>query len=258
MKLSRLVQIEQYILNNQTVSIDQLCDEFGISKNTVRRDINELDKNGSIKKVYGGVTAVKNSAVPFEERDIKNKSEKLAIAEAAAAEICDGDIIYIDSGTTVPNVVQFLENKNITILTNSLNAVLNALPFPDINVISLGGTLTRKTNSFNGINLSSFKDLNINKAFMASTGITIVNGLTNSFPLEYEVKKTIIEKSREVFLLVDHTKFGVCSLMTYCRLDAVDHIITDKKPPEEYNQFFEDKRISVKIADMPRERFSKA
>jgi DeoR family myo-inositol catabolism operon transcriptional repressor len=249
MKLSRLVQIEQYIIKNETVTLDELCQAFGVSKNTIRRDINELEINGSIRKVYGGVTsAAKKTLIPFEQRNIKNKNEKIAIAKASASYVNDGDVIYIDSGTTVPNMVFFLKDKSITILTCSLNAVVNALPFPNINVISLGGTLARKTNSFTGINLAVFRNFNINKAFMATTGISITNGVTNSSPLEYEVKKTIVQKSNEVLLLADHSKLGVSSLMTYCSMDDIDIFITECKPSEEYLRFLEDSHTEIKIA----------
>lgn len=248
MKISRLMQIEQYILANESVSLDQLCKKFGISKNTVRRDINELANTGSIAKVYGGVTAVKKPLVPFEERDIKNKAEKLMIAETAAAEVRNGDIVFVDSGTTAPNIVQFLKDKNITILTSSLNAVLNALPFPNLNVIVLGGTLMRKVNSFTGINPLIYKDYNITKAFMATTGISGKGEVTNSSPLEYEIKKTIVAKSREVFLLADHTKIGVCSLMTYCRLDAINYLITDREPDAEYGELFRQNGVNIRVA----------
>ena len=83
MKTNRIKEIEEYILSNESVSLDSLCDVFKISKNTIRRDINEIEKKGSIKKVYGGVTAVVKDLIPFEERNIKNNYKKIAIAKAA-------------------------------------------------------------------------------------------------------------------------------------------------------------------------------
>ena len=113
MKINRLDKIDQYITANQTVSLDKLCEVFGISKNTVRRDINDLVKKGSVRKVYGGVTAEKRALVPFEERNIKYRKEKQIICQKAAESVNDGDVIYIDSGTTTANLVDFLKGKNI-------------------------------------------------------------------------------------------------------------------------------------------------
>jgi DeoR family myo-inositol catabolism operon transcriptional repressor len=243
MKIDRLAEIERYVTANKTVTLDKLCEVFNISKNTVRRDINDLVKNGSVKKVYGGVTAVKKTLIPYEERDIKNKTEKLAIAQAAAGLVQDGDVIYIDSGTTAPNMVKYLKCKNVTILTESLNTVLNALPFNDLKVILLGGNLIRETNSFRTMNTDTIKTFNISKAFMATTGFSVSNGITNSSPMEYEIKSEIVRKSDKIYLLADHTKFGVSSLMTYCQLTDIDCLVTDRTPSSELLGFFHTNRI---------------
>ena len=250
MKTNRIKEIEEYILSNESVSLDSLCDIFKISKNTIRRYINELVEKGSVKKVYGGVTAVIKDLIPFEERNIKNNYQKTAIAKVASDFVNDGDVIFIDSGTTTLNMIEFLKNKNdVTILTNSLNVIIIALPFPNLNVICTGGSLIRKTNSFEVINnLTIFKDYNINKSFMAATGISISNGATNSSPLEYKIKKIIVEKSNELYLLADSSKFDISSLMTYCQLTDIDYLITDKKPSEKYIEFFEENKINFIIS----------
>jgi len=250
MKTNRIKEIEEYILINESVTLKSLCNAFKISKNTIRRDITEIEKKGSIKKVYGGVTAVIKNLIPFEERNIKNNYIKMVIAKAACEFINDGDVILIDSGTTTLNMIKFLKDKNnITILTNNLNFIINALSFPNLNIICIGGSLIRKTSSFEVINpLSIFKDYNISKTFMAATGISISNGATNSSPLEYNLKKVIVEKSNDLYLLVDSSKFDVSALMTYCQLSDINHIVTDKKPPEEYIEFFKENKIDVFIS----------
>lgn len=252
MKIDRLAEVEQYITANQTVTLDKLCEVFNISKNTIRRDINDLVNSGSVKKIYGGVTAIKKTVVPYEERDIKNKAEKLAIARAAAEKVQDGDVIYVDSGTTAPNMVKYLKGKNITILTESLNTILNALPLSELKVIVLGGSLIRETNSFRTMNMETIKAFNINKAFMATTGLSISNGITNSSPLEYEIKKEIVSKSDKIYLLADHSKLGVSSLLTYCKLQEINCLITDKMPSEEFLSFFDGNQIECITTALPK------
>lgn len=252
MKIDRLAEVEQYITANQTVTLDKLCEVFNISKNTIRRDINDLVNSGSVKKIYGGVTAIKKTVVPYEERDIKNKAEKLAIARAVAEKVQDGDVIYVDSGTTAPNMVKYLKGKNITILTESLNTILNALPLSELKVIVLGGSLIRETNSFRTMNMETIKAFNINKAFMATTGLSISNGITNSSPLEYEIKKEIVSKSDKIYLLADHSKLGVSSLLTYCKLQEINCLITDKMPSEEFLSFFDGNQIECITTALPK------
>ena len=250
MKTHRIKNVEEYILKNESVSLDKLCDVFKVSKNTIRRDIKELLEKGKIKKIYGGVTINQKKLVPFEERNIKNHAEKKVTAEIAAAYINDGDIIFIDSGTTTMWLIDYLKNKNITILTNNLSAIVSALPYPNLNIISLGGTLKRKTNSFVGNSTSLvLKDYNISKAFMAATGISIARGATNSSVEEYELKKLIVEKSDEIFLIVDSSKFDSISLMTYSPLENLDYIITDKTPPKKYTDFFRKNKINLLTAE---------
>ncbi|MCD2345728.1 DeoR/GlpR family DNA-binding transcription regulator [Clostridium guangxiense] len=256
MKSDRIRKIEEYIISNEVVSLDTLCEVFNISKNTVRRDINDLVEKGSIKKVYGGVTVnsdFKNSPnglVSFEERNIRNNEAKISIGKAAASFVQDNDIIFIDSGTTTLHMIEYLKDiKNVTILTNNINAIAAAIPFENLNIICLGGSLIRKTNSFEGIrNFEIFKDYNINKAFMAATGISLSSGATNSSPLEYKIKKNIVEKSKEVYLLADDSKFNISALMTYCKLSDIDHLITNTEPPKEYLNYFNENNVKYTVS----------
>mgnify|MGYP000848137253 CR=1 FL=1 len=251
MKSKRINQIEEYVLNKNTVTLDTLTDVFNVSKNTIRRDIQELVKRGNIKKVYGGVAANSKLLVPFNERQIKNSYAKSLIAKTASNFVKDGDIIFIDSGTTTLNMGEFLKDKNnLTIITNNLNFIINCIKYNNLNIISTGGTLNRKTNSFAGIDsLNLLKNYNINKAFMAATGVSLTNGITNSSPLESEIKRTAVRKSSEVFILADYSKFDICSLVTYCNLDDIDYLITNNLPPEEYVELIEKNSVELIVAD---------
>lgn len=145
----------------------------------------------------------------------------------------------------------FLKDKNnLTIVTNNLTFIMNCLKYTNLNIISTGGTLNRETNSFSGIDsLNLLKNYNINKAFMNATGISLTNGVTNSSPLESEIKKIAVKKSSEVFILADYSKFDICSLVTYCDLDDIDYLITDKFPPEAYSQLIEKNSIELIVSE---------
>ena len=109
MKISRLNSIEQYVIAKETASIDELCEVFGVSKNTIRRDLNDLEARGHISKVYGGVTATQNAgAVPMPVRSGLNLADKAAIGQLAAAEVEDGDTVFIDSGSTTLQLLRYL------------------------------------------------------------------------------------------------------------------------------------------------------
>ena len=153
MKVSRLNSIEQYVISRETVSIDELCEVFGVSKNTIRRDLNELEQRGHITKVYGGVTAtVPSGAVPTPIRSGLNQIDKSLIGRLAAEEVADGDTVFIDSGTTTLCLLRFLvAKKRITIITHSLGALSEASKYDNLNIISLGGIYSPTTDSFVGL-----------------------------------------------------------------------------------------------------------
>ncbi|WP_026575813.1 DeoR/GlpR family DNA-binding transcription regulator [Bacillus sp. UNC438CL73TsuS30] len=249
-KTKRIKQIQDYIFEHQNASLDELCSVFNVSKNTIRRDIQELVELGEIKKVYGGVAVNAEALVSFNDRKTRNQGSKELIAKAAADFVEDGDVLFIDSGTTTLEMIEYIKTKNLTIVTNNLDFMINALPYENLNVISTGGALERKTNSF--ISLKPFNLLqsyNINKAFMASTGISLTNGVTNASPLESETKTIAIERSSQVFLLVDRDKFDKYGLMTYCRLDQIDYVVTDELPRENYQEYFSMNKIQLVVAD---------
>ena len=256
MKSFRLRRMEQYVLEKETVSMEELCTEFGISMNTARLDVAQLVNKGSIKKVYGGVTSNRqNSLVPFEERKMKNNDRKRSICRAAAALVEDGDIIYIDSGTTAMYLVDFLENRrNITILTHNLNAIMRALPYPDMQIICLPGTLERKTNSFVSAETGRVLErYNIQKAFLAAAGVTANGDVTNSSPMEFEVKRAALENSAHVYLLVDSSKYGRSSLLTYAGITDMEKVIADDDADKAFVELCRQNNVELQLVKVEME-----
>ncbi|MDR4949442.1 DeoR/GlpR family DNA-binding transcription regulator [Neobacillus cucumis] len=249
-KEKRIKKIHDYVNEHQSASLDELVEVFDVSKNTIRRDVQELVDRGDLKKVYGGVSVAHKKLESFQDRQVRNQQQKVLISEKASSFVEDGDFIFIDSGTTTIEMFNYLKDKNLTIFTNSIDFIVRALPFENLNVISVGGMLDRKTNSFvNPRNMDLFKDYNIKKAFMASTGISLANGVTNASPLESELKKTIVNRSSEVYLLIDHDKFDKYGLMTFCGLNEIDVLITDRRPDDTYQDYAKNNQIQLVIAE---------
>ncbi|MED4475092.1 DeoR/GlpR family DNA-binding transcription regulator [Oceanobacillus caeni] len=250
LKTKRLDLIEEYIVERGSVSLDELVEKFKVSKNTIRRDVNDLIEGGNFKKVYGGVSVDKSaSTVPYVDRQIRNHKQKQSIAKAAAEFVQDGDIIFIDSGTTTVEMVEFVKEKELTVITNNVDFIIKALPYNNLSVFSTGGMLERKTNSFTSAeNDELITSYNITKAFIASTGITIKNGVTNSLPLESGLKSTVVRESAENFLLVDSSKFDKAALTTYCQLNEINYLISDSIP-EKYVRYAKENNMEVVITE---------
>ncbi len=249
MKTQRLEDVLIYIKQHKTVSLDTLCEVFDVSKNTIRRDVDALKKTGAIEKVYGGVTFVEQkNLIPIGQRNQVLNSEKRIIGKLAASEVEDHDIIFIDAGTTTSTMIPFLsERKHLTVITNSLTVMNDALGYPEIEVISTGGNLLRETNSFIGIEaIKVLENYNIHKAFIGASGISLTSGITNSSSIEAEIKKTIFKVSDQINLLVDHSKFDHSSLVTFAKIELIDRLVTDVKPNQTYIQYCQENNIEIK------------
>lgn len=251
MRSKRISDIEDYIYENKTVTLDQLCRVFDVSKNTIRRDLKEIISGGNFKKIYGGIT-VKDSKdlPPFSERNISNLEEKKKIAAKAAELVEDSDVIFIDSGTTTIHMIDYIKDKkNLTVITNNLEIMIRVIPYENIKLITLSGELDRITLSFTGDTASAvLKSYNISKAFMASAGVTVDSGVTNSSTKEYDVKCTAVKRSNKVYLLTTGEKFNAVAIMTYCTLDKLTAIITDVKPPKDIADYMEEHDVGLYIA----------
>ena len=256
MKNFRLRKMEQYILEKESASMEELCSEFEISMNTARLDVAELVEKGTIKKVYGGVTANReNALVPFTEREMKNAAAKKSVCCMAASFVEDGDIIYIDSGTTAMYMVDYLkEKKNITVLTHNLNAITRAVPLSELNVFSLPGNLDRRNNSFVSADTARILErYNIKKAFIATAGVGADGTVTNSSPLEFEVKKAAMANAYEKYLLLDASKYGRTSLMTFAKLSDMTRVIVDSGITNDFRDYCAMNNVALSVAPKARE-----
>lgn len=256
MRTNRIDNIEKYIIEHKSVTLNELCSNFRISIATLRRDLDKLMPRGTIEKVYGGVIAHSLNDMPldglisYSERNIQNADEKKRIAKLAASVVTANDTIYIDTGTSTIRIIDYLvEVPNLTIITNSILVASKALAFNNIKTIMLPGIINTRTASSVGNGCQEYlRRYHIQKAFMACTGVTEF-GAANATPEEYEVKKVALDQSRVHYLLVDHSKFDKSALMVYSPLSNIDHVFTDQMPNQKYLKLFQEHDIKLSIAD---------
>ena len=169
----------------------------------------------------------------------------------AADFVHDGDVIYIDSGTTTMHMIPYLTDKRrLTIVTASVHVINAASNYSNLNVLATGGSLFTPSKAFVGPQvIQVLRRYNISKVFLASTGISLEHGATNASPLECEIKRCLVEKDCDHFLLVDDSKFDVSSLMSYCTLKEVQYIVTNKMPPEKYVSYCTANHIELVTPD---------
>lgn len=248
MRSERLNTMEQYILGKENVSLEELSAQFNISMNTVRRDIVELLSRGNISKVYGGVSSnLLNRPVGLSVRERKNSNAKQLIGQLASRLVVNGASIFLDSGSTTPNLLRHLsERSGVTVITHSLTALYEASTFSNLNIIALGGVYAPATSSFTGIStLEALSCLSIETIFISATGVTIENGLTNSTYLEAEIKRSVVQRGNRVVLLADQSKFGHSAVISFCSFEHLYAIVTDCLPPKPYLEAIE--RYNIKL-----------
>ncbi len=247
MQPNRLSEMLTYIAQHHKVALTDLCEQFGISMSTLRRDIKLLHNEGLIEKQYGFVSDVKKApgersvsslslALPYHERSFINTAEKAITARLAAQLIENDDVIFIDSGSTTALIVEYLQHlKHVTIITNNLDVVVRSRPYTQLDVYVLPGLYKRNNNSFSLLTESYIYDYyNIKKAFLACTGLTVADGVSHMDLSERVIKNYTIGHTKKCCLLADHSKFGFTAPLHLCNLDAFSVICTDRKPDMEY------------------------
>ncbi|MDR1800464.1 MAG: DeoR/GlpR family DNA-binding transcription regulator [Lachnospiraceae bacterium] len=248
MRVDRLRSIEQYVLQQSSVSLEDLAEHFDVSTNTIRRDINELLEGGRIQKVYGGVAARSDfKLLPMSIRATTNTDDKLMIGMLAASLVKDGDTIFLDSGSTTPCMIPHLSSREgVTIVTHSLPAMYEASKYPNLKIISLGGLYNVSTSSFVGnSSLEAMSRLSVQAAFMAATGVSIQKGLTNTTYFEADIKQHIVQRANRVILMADQTKFDNDSTITFFDFPDLYAVVTNAKPRDEYMDVI--KKNSIKL-----------
>ncbi|NLB90556.1 MAG: DeoR/GlpR transcriptional regulator [Clostridiales bacterium] len=252
MKSNRIEEMLAYINNNFLVSMEELCQHFDVSLSTVRRDVAQLQKAGKISKVYGGVQSTQEKElIAYHARKVQNEKAKSLIGRLAANYVKDGDVIFIDSGTTTREMVSHLaDRQNLVIITHSLTVINEASLLPNATVIVLPGILNRQTGSFTGsITTNELGGYNITTAFMAASGYSLHGQVTNSSMEEFEIKQAAVQQCKQRILLLDGSKFGKNGLLTYANINEFSHLISNEKPPAIYSDALAKAKVSLIVAD---------
>ncbi|MBU3114026.1 DeoR/GlpR family DNA-binding transcription regulator [Clostridium lacusfryxellense] len=230
------------------VKVCDLSQLYEVSEVTIRRDLQEMEEDELIKRVHGG--AILNDNTKFEptfsEKIDKFYDEKESVGKLAASLIEDGDTIVLDAGTTTLSIVKHIVAKNITVLTNSLDISYELAKIRDVEVIVTGGTLRWETRAMVGpVADNTLKGFRVDKAFIGTNGICIINGLTTPNINEANTKREMIKIAKQTIVVCDHSKFGMVSFSKIVDLDNVDIIITDNQVERELLGKFEKKGVKV-------------
>ncbi len=240
---TRQLQMKELIVKNGSMSVQQLMEHFHVSDMTVRRDLIQLEKLGTFKRVHGGVVYSEELGedILLSVREDSQTHEKEQIAEKAVSFVHDGQSVLLDAGSTTLEIAKkLLARRNITVITNAINVAAVLSQNVNVQIIMTGGDLRHSTQSLVGPATVQFlQELQVDHAFIGCSGLSLERGLMNSNLVEGEVKRTMMSVSRHVFVVADHTKFEQTAFNTFARWDHVEAIITSKQVKEEYKRGFE-------------------
>ena len=215
------------------VSVDDLADRFNISVQTIRKDLSELADSGQLKRVHGGAilpSGVTN--IGYEDRRDLNRAAKAAIAKRCAADIPDNASVFLNIGTSTEAVArELLSHRNLMVVTNNLNIAQILGPNPDCEVIVAGGTLRRSDGGLTGpLTVQMIQAFKFDYAVIGCSALDQGGDILDFDIQEVGVSQTIIERSRERFLVADTTKFTRAAPVRIASLKDVTRFYTDATP----------------------------
>lgn len=218
------------------VVVSDLSALFDVTEETIRRDLEKLENEGLAKKTYGGAVLNEslNIDLPYIVRKKANVSGKQYIATLIGDMISDGDHIILDGSSTALFVSKHIKDKkNITVITNSVEILLELSDRKDWNILSTGGSLKEGGLSLVGYQAERMiSTFHVDLAVFSSKGLDIENGVTDSNESDAQIKKLILKASKKRILAVDSSKFDKTSFTKICEISDVDMIVTDSEPGE--------------------------
>jgi len=234
----RHLNILNILKESPTASIKVLADRLDISQSTIRRDLDELAAQGLIRRVFGGAILERQNwnEPPFELREILHSQEKDKICRRAAEMITDGDIVFIDGGTTTQFIVPYLASKkNLAVVTCGLNIAYELNRLEGVTTYVVGGELHKDSHSISGALALAVLDvynIRCTKALITANAVSAEHGVTNRFLDRIPLKRKGMEISQKSFVLADGSKIGAIAIGQIAPITDFSALITDASAPE--------------------------
>ncbi len=250
-KAARLRHISNAVLRDGFVTVDDLAAELDVSRMTIHRDLDELQRTSTLRKVRGGASAHRSTQFEsdFQFRVSAKRPEKLAMARVAATLASEGDVVVVDDSSTAGEVVPFLlELTPLTIITNFVPVMEKLFAIPDVKLIGLAGEYDPRYHSFLGILCeSALAEVYADVLFTSSSA---VQG-DNIFHQDQRIvtaKQAMMRASRRRVLMMDHSKFGHGALHRVADLHEFTHLIVDDGLDEGSLHRLQDTGVDVLVA----------
>jgi len=259
MKQDRLSEIRRLLLQNKRITCEELCNHYQISPATVRRDLDILEREGTIRRFYGGAELIDRNEAPliseivptWQARTSMNMAEKQAIAREISAMIPDACTVYLDSGTTVYEVACLLaQRSSLTIITNSLRTAALLGMNEQLQVYCVGGIIKADMLTTAGVLANEGLDFfpSIDICVLSADGFMESWGIRDWSMEGALLKKAAIDRSKQVIVAIDHTKFDIAATSPICPTKKLDAIVTDERIKPQTLHAIHGSGVSVVVA----------
>lgn len=231
------------------VIVSELSRDFSVSEETIRRDLEKLDAEGLARKTYGGAVSPekKEFDIPFNLRKSVNVEEKEKIANTLSDIVSDGDTVFLDASSTAIFAVRKLKAKReLTVITNSVEILLELSDVAGWNVISTGGLLREGTLSLTGATaLKTVQNYHADIAILSAAGLDASFGVSETTEFNAAIKQAMMDNSGKSVLVIDHTKFDRVSFARVCTAASLDAVVTDREPDRKWRELLAENGVEI-------------
>ncbi len=246
--ITRKSEIRDLILEKKSVTVTELAKLFSVTEETIRRDLKQMEGEGFLIRTYGGAfiqDGVENN-VDLSLRETTFIKSKQAIANRCRQIIHNGDSIFLDSSTTALAIAKAVSDMRLTVVTNSLLVVNELCEIPNIHLVCIGGNYTPRDKAFHGLSTSaSLTTYYLDKTFMSCRSLSMEHGITDSLESVAAVRQSLIERSKEVYVVADFSKFDKTSFIHITDFEHITGIITDRKLSIQWLDFLAKHNVEI-------------
>lgn len=250
----RRLQISELVRQNGSVQVTELAQRFGVSMQTVRKDLRYLTERGVMSRAYGGAIDSNVVGAPlgephYEAKRTSHLEQKRRIGALAASLVQPGATIAIDSGTTAIQLAEALPNVELTVVTNDFGVLGALVPKSNIEIVMLGGHLRRKNMAFyGGLTVEAIDALHVDILFLGVDGFDLERGITTHYEPEAQLNRRMVEAARKIVAITDSSKFGKICLHRIIPVADLDMLITDSEAPPAIVQASEQSGVELLLA----------
>ncbi len=248
----RQAELLDEVLRRGAVSVDALAERFGVTLQTVRRDVKLLAEAGLLARFHGGVRVVRSTTenIAYRQRQHIEQDAKRAIARAVAQALPAGCSLILNIGTTTEAIArELLHHKGLRVITNNLNVAAILSDNPDCEVIVAGGVVRGRDRGIVGEATVDFmRQFRVDIALIGISGIEADGTLRDFDFREVKVTRAILESAREVWLAADHSKFNRPAMVEVGRVSQLDMLFTDQAPPEPFAALLAEAGVQCTVA----------